>query len=155
ARAEADESASGHDELHTHPAGAVAGHRRHAALALGEALRDGTEGLLGPVDGLAFHRLAGLAGALLRDDLRLADRELEALTTHLLDQDGQRELTTALDLPRVRALGRQNAERDVADELLVEPVLDLARGDLVALAALARERGGVDTDRHRDRGVVD
>src|SRR5699024_8784845 len=109
----------------------------------------------GHVDRLTLHRLARLAVDLLRDDLRLADRELEALATHLLDQDGQRELTTALDLPRVRALGRQDTERDVADELLVEPVLDLARGDLVALPTLARERGGVDTDRHRDRGVVD
>src|SRR3712207_8805224 len=52
-------------------------------------------------------------------------------------------------LPRVGALGRLHADRDVADELLVEAVLHHAGGEL--LAALAGQRAGVDADRHRDR----
>src|SRR3712207_202596 len=56
-------------------------------------------------------------------------------------------------LPRVGALGRLHADRDVADELLVEAVLHHAGGEL--LAALAGQRAGVDADRHRDVGLVD
>ena len=39
------------------------------------------------------------------DDLRLADGQLEALAAHQLDEDRQRQLAAALDLPHVRALG--------------------------------------------------
>ena len=59
-----------------------------------------------------------------RDDLGLAHGQLVALATHLLDQDRQRQLATALDLPGVRSFGRQDLDRHVADELAVEPVLD-------------------------------
>ena len=51
-----------------------------------------------------------------------------------------------------RSVG-EDAERDVADELLVEPALEHARGQLVALAA--RERRRVDPDRHREARLVD
>ena len=88
-----------------------------------------------------------------RHDLRLADRELESLAAHLLDENRQLELAAALHLPRVRRLGRQDAQRDVADELGAQPVLQQSRGDLVAREA--RERRGVDADRHRERGLVD
>src|SRR6478735_4039049 len=138
--AEADEATRGDQELHADPAGAVVRHGLHAALALREQLRDRAEVLLGDVDGHALDGLVDLAVDLARHDLRLADRELEALATHLLDEDGQGQLATALHLPRVGTLGGQDAERDVADELLVEAVLDLARRDLVALAAATGER---------------
>jgi hypothetical protein len=67
-------------------------------------------------------RLVPLAVELARDDLRLADGELEALAAHQLDEHRELELAAALHLPRVRPLGRENAKRDVADELLVEPL---------------------------------
>ena len=81
------------------------------------------------------------------DDLRLADRELEALAPHLLDQDGELQLAAALHLPGVGAIAVEHAQRDVADELLVEAVAHLARGQ--QLAVEARERRGVDADHHR------
>ena len=85
--------------------------------------------------------------------LRLADGELEALAAHHLDEDRELQLAAALDLPRVRALGRQHADRDVADRLGGEAVLDLAGGQLAAVQA--RQRRVVDADRHRDRRLVD
>ena len=100
-------------------------------------------------------RLVQLAVDLAGDHLRLADGQLVALAAHLLDQDRQRQLAAALHLPGVGALGREHAERDVADELGVEPVLDQAGSDLVALPALADEGGRVGADGHRDRGLVD
>ena len=87
------------------------------------------------------------------DDLGLADRELEPLAAHLLDEDGELQLAAALHLPGVRRAGREDAQGDVADELGAEAALHEARRELVALEA--RERGGVDPDRHRERGLVD
>jgi hypothetical protein len=59
------------------------------------------------------------------DDLRLADGQLEALPAHDLDEDRELQLAAALHLPGVGALGRQHPDRDVADQLGVEPVDDL------------------------------
>src|SRR5262249_51445256 len=64
----------------------------------------------------------------------------------------QLKLAAALDLPGVRTLGREHADRDVADELGLEPILDLPGGELVAV--LARQRRVVDADRDRDRRLV-
>ncbi len=63
----------------------------------------------------------------------LPDGQLEALAAHLLHEDRERELAAALDLPRVGTVRREDADGHVADELAVEAVLDLARGDLAAL----------------------
>ena len=97
-----------HDELHAHPAGAVVRHVVHAALAGGEQLRDRAEVLLGRVDREVLERLVQLAVDRLRDHLRLADGELEALAAHLLDEDRERELAAALHLPGV---GTADVER--------------------------------------------
>ena len=59
------------------------------------------------------------------DHLRLADGRLEALPAHGLDEDRERQLTAALHLPGIRALGVQDAQRDIADQFAVEAVLDL------------------------------
>ena len=151
---EADQPAGRHQELHPHPAGAVVGHLLHAALARGQQLGDRAEVLLGGVDGEPLDGLVHLAVDLTGDDLRLADGELEALATHLLDEDGQGELAAALHLPGVRSLRGQDAQRHVADQLAVEPVLDQAGGDLRALLA-PDERRGVGADGHGDGRLVD
>ena len=83
----------------------------------------------------ALDRLVHLAVDLARDDLGLADGELEALAPHRLDEHRELELAAALHLPRVGTLGREHAQRHVADELGVEPVLHQARGELVAVLA--------------------
>ena len=66
------------------------------------------------------------------DHLRLADGELEALPPHDLDEDRELQLAAALDLPGVRSLGRQHPDRDVADQLGVEPALHQPGGELLA-----------------------
>ena len=63
-------------------------------------------------------------------DPRLAGGQLEALAAHQLQQDDELQLAAALDLPGVGALGVVDADRDVADQLGVEAVADLARGQL-------------------------
>src|SRR5207249_6015602 len=69
------------------------------------------------------------------------------------DEDGELELTAALHLPGVWALGRQHADADVADQLRVQPRLQQPGRELRAL--LAGERRGVHTDRHAQAGLVD
>ena len=150
---EADETARRNPKVDAHPTGTVVDHLLHAALAQGEELRHDAEIVLGNVDGEQLDRLVALAVDLANDDLRLADGELEPLAPHRLDEDRQLELTATLHFPRVGPLGRQDPERHVADELLLQPVLDLARRELPAV--LAGEYRGVDADRHREARLVD
>ena len=84
---------------------------------------------------------------------RLAHGEFESLAAHGLDQDGELQFTPALDLPGVWAFGGQDADRDVSDQLGIEAGLDLAGGQLGAVRT--GHRRGVDTDRHRERRLVD
>src|SRR4029079_12782954 len=98
-------------------------------------LGDDADVVLGDVDRHALDGLVRAAVDLAGDDLRLADRQLEALAAHQLDEHRELQLAAALDLPGVRALGLLDAEADVADELGVEARLDLAGGELVAVLA--------------------
>ena len=109
-------------------------------LVLGHA----TDVLLRSVDREQLHRLVEPAVDLPGDDLGLARGQLEALAAHHLEQDDELQLTPALDLPGVGPADVVDADRDVADQLGVEPVEDLARGQLLALEA--GERRGVDPD---------
>ena len=94
-----------------------------------------------------------LAVDLARDHLRLADGELEALAAHRLHEYGELKLAAALHLPGVAAVAVHHADRDVAHQLALEPVLHHARGE--PGARLARERRGVDPDRHAEGRLVD
>ena len=151
--AEPDQAAGGDDDVHPHPARAVVDERLRPSLAKGEQLRDDAEVLLGHVDRDALHRLVHLAVDDAGHDLRLADRQLESLASHLLDQHRELQLAATLHLPHLGPLGREDAQRDVSDELGLEPALDLARGQLVAVSA--GERSRVDADGHRERRLVD
>ena len=120
-RAEADQAARRDQVLHPHPARPVVDHLLQPPLAQREQLRDHADVVLGDVDAHALDRLVDLAVDLARDDLGLADRQLEALAAHQLDQNGQLQLAAALHLPGVGPLGRVDAQRDVADQLTLEP----------------------------------
>jgi hypothetical protein len=117
----------------------VVDHLLEPALAQREQLDEDALVVRRHVDGQPLHGLVHLAVDEARHHLRLADGQLEALAAHDLDEDRQLQLATALDLPGVRTLRRQDPDRDVAHELRVEPVLDEPRRQL--LAALAGERG--------------
>ena len=99
--AEPDEPPSGHDDVHADPARAVIDQRFRAPLAEREELRQHAEVLLGRVDRDTLDGLVHLAVDLPRHDLRLADRQFEALTSHLLDENRELELAPALNFPGV------------------------------------------------------
>ena len=109
-----------------------------------EELRDDPEVFLGYVDGQRLDGLVEPAVDLARDDLGPAHGELETLAPERLDEDGELELAAALHDPGVRSLRVLHAQRDVADQLGVEAVLEHARRKLGALAP--RERRGVRPD---------
>ena len=89
----------------------------------------------------------------LRHHLRFAHGQFETLAPHHLHQHRQLQLTAALHLPGVGAVGRFHPDRDVADQLLLQPRLHQPSGQV--LARPARQRGGVDADSHGDRRLVD
>ena len=99
-------------------------------LRAGEHLGDDADVLLGDVDRQPLDRLVELAVDLAGQHLRLPGGQLEALAAHQLQQHDQLQLAAALHLPGVGALGVVDPDRDVADQLGVEPVADLARGQL-------------------------
>ncbi len=84
--------------------------------------------------------------------MRLADRQLEAIAAHQLDEHLELQLAASLDLVGVGPVGVQDPQGDVAHQLLVEARADLAGGQLVAIEA--RQGGGVDADGDRHRGLV-
>ncbi len=151
--AKADQRAGRGEVVHAHPAGAVVDHLLEPALAQGQQLGQDADVVLGHVDREALDRLVELAVDLPGDDLGLADGQLVTLAAHDLDEHRELELAAALDLPGVRPLGLLDAQRHVAHELGVEPVGDLARGQLVAV--LAGQRRRVDPDRDAQRRLVD
>ena len=150
--AEADQAAGRNEVLHPHPAAAVVAHLLEPPLAQRQKLGHGADVLLGNVDRQLLDRLAEDAVNFARYYLRLADRHLEAFAPQLLDEDRQRKFTAALDLPRVRALSREHAQRDVADHLGVEAPKNLAGGQLRAV--LAGQRRSVDADRDAEARLI-
>jgi hypothetical protein len=145
---------AGRDEVvHPDPARAVVDHLLHAALAQRDHLGDDADVVVGTSIVMRSTGSWSLAVDLAGDDLRLADRQLVALAAHELDEDRQLQLAAALDLPDLGALRVDDADRDVADELLVEPVADLRA---VSLEPLLPARGEVlMPERHRQGRLVD
>ena len=127
-------------------------HLTHAAVELGD---DRARVGLVEVDHRVLVRLEGLAGLGigLEDHLRLRHAQLVALAPHRLDQHGQVELAAAGDAEHAGVRGVLDAQRDVALQLALEALGQVARGDV--LAFLARERPVVDAEVHRDRRRVD
>ena len=150
---EADQPARRGEVVEPHPAGRVVDHLLHAALSQGEHLGDDADVLLRDVDREPLDRLADPAVELAGQHLRLARGQLEALAAHQLEQDDELQLAPAVDLPGVGTLGVADPDRDVADQLLVEPGADLACGQPRAVAP--GERRVVDPDDDRERRLVD
>src|SRR5207247_6958073 len=101
-----------------------------------EQLRDDADVVFRDVDREPLDGLAELAVDLACDDLRLADGQLVALAAHDLHEHGELQLAAALNLPYPgppTPLRLAHAQRDVADQLLLEPVEHLAGGELVAV----------------------
>ncbi len=108
---------------------------------------------VGHVADAALLGLEALAVDLFGDHLGPADLQLVALAAHRLDEHGELQLAAAGDLDDVGRIGAEQLDRDVAEQLAVEPVDEVPAGE--ELAVLAGERRGVDPERHPQHGLVD
>ena len=132
---EADEAAGGDLIVQAHPALAIGDHVLELAAALAQGLHDGTLAGLLHVDGELLIGLADDAIHLAEDDLGAGDGQLVALAAHVLQQDGQMELAAAGDAELLRVGALLDAQGDVVDQLPLQALLELARGQVLALAA--------------------
>ena len=152
-RAEPDQPARRDPELQPDAAAAVVDHLGHRAAPHADLRDDHALELLGDVDDQILDRLHHLAVDLLRHDVGARDLQLEAFAPHHLDQDRQLQLAAAEHLHLLGRVGRLDPDRHVAEQLAFEPILDLARGDELAVASRHRRR--VDAEDHRHRRLVD
>src|SRR2546422_675312 len=98
-------------------------------------------------------RLLGLAVDLLEDHLGPRHLELVAFAAHRLDEDREMELAAAAHDERVRGVGVRDTERDVALELRIEPLAELAACHELPLTP--GERAVVDAEAHAKRRLLD
>ena len=96
----------------------MGGHLDELAAAGADELHHGAELVVRHFDDQALERLFGDAVVLVQHDVRLADRQLVAFAAHRFDQHGEVQHAAAEDLERVGAVGRLDAEGDVALQLL-------------------------------------
>ena len=139
--AETDQAPGRDDELDPVAISALAGHRLHPPLAAGKQLSHCAHVLLRDIDQQTLGRLQHLPVLFAGHHLRLSGSQLEPLAAHQLEQHDQLQLSTPLHLPGIGAFGWQDSDRDISEQLLIEPCLDLTRRQLVAFATC--ERRGV------------
>src|SRR5690606_18591817 len=97
----ADQAAAGRAEGDPRLAPAGGAHVGHLAFALGDLLDHGTGEFVVDVDDDRLVRLLAAVGAVAEQHARPADRELEALAAHVLDQHAELELAAAGDFERI------------------------------------------------------
>ncbi len=87
-----------------------------------------------------------------KDHLRPGHGDLEALATHVLDQNREMQLAAAGHREFVRVVGGLDPQRHVVNELALEAGPDLPRGQEAALATGERRR--VHLERHAHGRLV-
>jgi hypothetical protein len=152
-RPESDQAARGNPELEADASAAVVDHLGHRAFAFAHLRDHDALVILGDVDDKLLDRLNGLPVHFFRHDVGPRHLELEAFAAHHLDQNRQLQLTTADHLHLLWRVGRLDANGHVADQLAVQPILELTGGDVLTLTA--GHRRGVDAEDHRHGRLVD
>ena len=137
---ESDKTTSWDDEVHSDSTLTVVDHVHHFALAVCKKLRNGTEMLFVDVDCESLHRLVQLAIDHLGDNLWLANGHFKSFAAHGLNQHCELKFTTSLEYPRVRAIRRQDIDRNVTDQFALKAVLDHSSGQLLAIETGQRRR---------------
>src|SRR6266571_1733733 len=149
---EADQPAGRDAVFEPHAALAVGLHVGELAAAPAELFHDHALVRLLDVDRQQLERLAALAVNFLVDDARPRHRELVAFAAHVLEQDREVQLAAPANDERVGIRGEFDAQGDVALDLALEPLAQLAASDEFSLAP--GERRGVDEEIHRQRRLV-
>ena len=124
------------------------------ALALSQLLDDIARKLFGDIDDALLDGLKPLSFFIIMiDDLCLADRKLISFAAHRLNKNGQVQLAAAGDLEGLGRISILDPQRNIRIKFSVEPVADMAAGDIFSV--FAGQRRIVDVESHGDRGLGD
>src|SRR5205085_6717835 len=148
-----DEAAAGRREGQPGLAAAGGAHVGHFGLPQGHRIDDRPGIFVVDVDDDGLVRLLAAVGAVAEQHARAADRKLEALAAHGLDDHAKLKLPAAGDLEAVVVSGGGDADRDIALGLAHQAVADDAALDLVAVAPGIG--AVVDREAHRQGRRVD
>ena len=113
----------------------MVGHLDHFAAARPEPLNHRAHKALGDIDAQQLVWLHDGAVDAPRHDLRPRHHHLEALTAHHFDEHGKLQLAAPQHFEGFRAAGIFHADGDVGEQLLIEALLQIARGHVRAFAA--------------------
>ncbi len=117
-----------------------------------ELFHDHADELLGNVHREPLHRLHQLAVHVLGHDLGLAGHQLIALAAHGFDHDGKLQFAATHDFEGIGAAGFLDADGNVGEQLLLQALAQVARGDVLPVEA--GERRGVHRELHGDGGLI-
>src|SRR5262249_45471465 len=113
-------------ELESSAAASVIHHLGHGSAPRAGLGNDDSLEFFGDIDDQLFDWLHERAVHILGHDVGPGDLKLEAFAPHHLDQDRELQLTTPEHLHLLWRVGRFDFDRDVAEQLAIEAILDLS-----------------------------
>src|SRR4029077_4593937 len=131
--AEPDEAAARYAELYSHPSIAVIVHVGDFAFARSQRFHNHADKLFRNVGREVLDRFHELAVYAFGDDFRLADHKLIAFAAHHLDENGELKFPAPHDLEGIRAAGFFHAQRDVGEQLFLQPFAQVTGSHIGAL----------------------
>src|SRR5882757_4379808 len=151
--AQANQSTRRDFEIEAHAARIVIAHFEHFAAAAANGFENDTNEVFRDVDHQTLDRLqlAAVFGA--HDDFGFADHQLKTFAAHGFDQNGELQFATAENAKRFRCIGVFDANRNVGEQLFLQPVAKIARSEIAAF--FAGKRAAVDGENHGERRLVD
>ncbi len=151
--AQTDQPARWDFEIQAHATGIVIAHFEHFAAAAADGFQDDADEIFRDVDDQALERFELAAVFCAHDDFGLADHQFKTFAAHGFDQNRELQLAAAENTERFRRIGVFDADGDVGEQLFLQAVAEISRGDVVAF--LAGKRAAVDGENHRERGLID
>ena len=149
---ETDQAARRDDEIQVHPAAPLVHQVDQPPLPRREFLGKHPDEHLGDVDEEALNRFEHLLALKPRDHVGLGNHKLVPLPAHRLDQDRHLQLPAPAHLEGVGPFRRLHPERNVPEDLSLQPVPDMAGGEVLPLPA--GHRAVVHEKEHRHGRLV-
>src|SRR5882762_1061608 len=151
--AQADQAARGDFEIEAHAAGIVIAHLEHFATTAADSFENDADEVFRDVDHQPLERLQLAAVFSTHHDFGFADHQLETFAAHRFDQDGELQFATAENAKRFRRIGIFDANRNVGEQLFLQPVAKITRSEIAAF--FAGKRAAVHRENHCQGRLVD
>ena len=142
--AETDQAANRDHVLHPDSTVGVGTHLLEAGLTIRQGCLHRPYELGRHIHGDPLVGLVGFTVYFVEQDFGSRNLKLVAFPTHLFDEDRQLQLSASADLVSVARFGQQDFDRDIAEDLAVEPLLQLSTAHVFAFATRERRRIGAE-----------